>query len=170
VSVRRNRSFAYIGTVAVLTSCFAIVGSASAASTTLIFEEPERGATFAFIDHAPKIGGVRGVRAPKKFSSGDEFIFTNRLEVAGKTVGKLRGVCTATQTSSLKNIQGAGFLCNAQARIPGGTLFLVTPFTEGATGPEGAVIGGTGKYAGARGSFVIKQGRNSSTNTITLLE
>lgn len=166
--MRKNRRLAYIGVVTALIICFANVGPASADSTIVTFKEPEQGATFAFIDHAPKIGRLHGI--PQKFSPGDEFIFTNRLEAEGKTVGMLRAVCTATRTSSLKNIQAAGFLCNAQARIPGGTLFLVSPFTEGATGPEGAVTGGTGKYAGVRGTFVIKQGRNSSTNTITLLE
>lgn len=39
---------------------------------------------------------------------------------------------------------------------------------EGTT--EGAVTGGTGTYAGATGIFVSKEGRGSSTDTITLLE
>jgi len=32
------------------------------------------------------------------------------------------------------------------------------------------ITGGSGKYAGARGSFVSKEGNGSSTTTVTLLE
>jgi hypothetical protein len=54
------------------------------------------------------------------------------------------------------------------AKISGGTLILVGEAGEGPT--EGAITGGTGIYAGARGTFVSRPGRGASTTTVTLLE
>lgn len=156
----QHRTLTRLGAATAFTSCLAILAFAgtASASTTLTFKEPAKGSTFAFIDRAPK----------KKLSAGDEVLFTNPLEAEGKIVGKIRAVCTASATS--EDVVAAGFICTALAKIPGGTLVLVVPLSEGDTGPEGAVTGGTGKYAGAHGTFIIKQGRSSSTNTITLLE
>jgi hypothetical protein len=79
-------------------------------------------------------------------------------------VGKIRVVCTATSAGNTRNLVGAGFVCTGIARIPAGTLVLVAELREG------VVTGGTGAYAGATGTFVPKEGKGSSTTTITLLE
>jgi hypothetical protein len=146
--------------------CLAMLGpyaSSASASTTLVFREPHKGSTFHFIDTPPSVGRVF-------FSPGDEVIFTERLEQEGKIVGKIRIICTATESSN--NAIKAGLLCNILATIPGGTLAMVSPFAERGNrkGREGAVVGGTGKYAGARGTFRDEEGRRFDTNTITLLE
>lgn len=162
--MRRNRKPLRYVAVVTSVSCLvglALAGSASAASTVLTFREPVKGSTGSFIDNAPK-------SRAGKFSAGDEVIFTNTLEVEGKIVGKIRAVCIATESS--RSVIVAGFFCTALAKIPGGTLVLVAPLSESGTGTEGAVTGGTGKYAGARGTFVVEEGRRSDTNTITLLE
>jgi hypothetical protein len=143
----------------------AFAASASAANTVLTFKEPEKGSTFAFVDNAPKSQLQHGF--PTTFSAGDEIIFTNPLEAEGKTVGRVRVACTATQNASAKNFAGAGFLCNGLAKIPGGSLSISALLSEGNT--EGAVTGGTGIYAGATGTFASKEGKGSSTVTITLL-
>jgi hypothetical protein len=147
---------------------FVFAGSASAATTTLTFKEPEKGSTFAVVDNAPTSKKKHGF--PTKFSAGDEVIFTNPLEAEGKLVGKIRVVCTATNSASSKNFAAAGFICSGIAKIPGGTLIFAAELTEGNT--EGAITGGSGKYAGARGSFVSKEpeGKGASTTTVTLLE
>jgi hypothetical protein len=146
----------------------ALAGTALAASTTLTFREPEKGATFAFVDNPPRSPHAYGI--PKRFSPGDEFIFTNPLEAEGKRVGKIRAICTAAQAASVNNLIAADFICNALAKVPGGTLVLVAPLTDPDGGTEGAVTGGTSQYAGAHGTFVVKEGRGFDTNTITLLE
>ena len=95
-------------------------------------------------------------------------VFTNPLEQEGKLVGKIRVVNTATKSASSKHFAAAGFICSGIAKIPGGTLVFAAELSEGNT--EGAITGGSGKYAGARGSFVSKEGKGSSTTTVTLLE
>jgi hypothetical protein len=152
-----------------LLSCSAILvftGSASAATTTLTFKEPEKGSTFAFVDNAPTSKKKHGF--PTRISAGDEVIFTNPLEAEGKLIGKIRVVCTATNNAGAKGFAAAGFICSGIAKIPGGTLVVAAQLSEGNT--EGAVIGGSGTYAGARGSFVSKEGKGGSTTTVTLIE
>jgi hypothetical protein len=141
--------------------------AAAAETTTLTFKEPEKGSTFAFVDSAPIAKKKHGF--PTRFSPGDMVIFTNPLETEGKIVGKLRVVCTATTPASSKNFAAAGFTCTGIAKIPGGTLVFAAELAEGNT--EGAIIGGSGKYAGAHGSFLSKEpkGKGASTVTVTLL-
>jgi hypothetical protein len=163
------RSISRLGIPAALAigaALFAFVGTASAATTTLTFKEPEKGSTFAFVDNAPTSKKKHGF--PTRFSAGDEVIFTNPLESEGKIVGKIRVVCTATNNASSKNFAAAGFVCSGIARIPGGTLVYAAELAEGNT--EGAITGGSGKYAGASGSFLSKEGKGSSTVTVTLVE
>lgn len=169
--MRTTRGLARLAVAAAGLSCLAILffaGTASAATTTLTFKEPEKGSTFAFVDNAPQSKKKHGF--PTKFSAGDELIFTNPLESEGQMVGKIRVVCTATKNASSKNFAAAGFVCSGIAKITGGTLVFAAELSEGNT--EGAITGGSGKYAGARGSFVSKEakGKGPSTTTVTLLE
>lgn len=167
--MRTTRSLGRLAAVVGLVGCFAALvfaGTAAAATTTLTFKEPEKGSTFAFVDNAPTSQKKHGF--PTKFSAGDELIFTNPLEAEGKLVGKIRVTCTATQNASSKHLAAAGFICSGIAKIPGGTLVFAAELSEGNT--EGAITGGSGKYAGARGSFVSKEGKSSSTTTVTLFE
>jgi hypothetical protein len=154
----------------VLSSCALALlpGSASAIGgpTVVTFKELEKGATFHFLDNPPEATLKHGVGS---ISPGDMVLSTNPLEMEGKIVGKIRIACTATSAGSTRNIGAAGFICTAIAKIPGGTLVLVTE--DDGKGPTvGAVTGGTGTYAGAQGTFVSRQGRDASTNTVTLLE
>jgi hypothetical protein len=165
--MRRHRTPARLAVVLASISCLTFAATASAASTTLTFKEPEKGATFAFVDNVPKSHSAHGFI---RFSAGDEIIFTNTLEADGKVVGKIRAVCTATEGENPRNPSLSGFLCTILAKIPGGTLVLASPLSDGSAGTEGAVTGGTGKYVGARGTFVVKESRGFDTNTITLLE
>jgi hypothetical protein len=149
----------------------ALTAVPATASTTLTFKEPSKGATYGFIDVAPKSPKFFGI--PKRYSPGDEMTFGGRLESGGRTVGKIGGICTATRFASSRNTVGAGFVCTALAKVPGGSLVLVgPPDAEDGSNPaaEGAVTGGTGKYAGARGTFAVKESAFFDTNTITLLE
>lgn len=144
---------------------FANPASAIGEPTTITFKELEKGATFHFLDNAPEATLNHGVVS---ISPGDELLSTNPLSMEGRIVGKIRVICTATSASNTKNLNSAGFSCTGIARIPGGTLILVGEGREGPT--EGAITGGTGAYAGARGSFISRRGRGFSTITATLLE
>lgn len=167
--MRTIRNLGRLAAVVGLLGCLTALvfgGTAAAATTTLTFREPEKGSTFAFVDNAPTSKKKHGF--PANFSAGDELIFTNPMEAEGKLVGKLRVVCTATKNASSKSFAAAGFICTGIAKIPGGTLVFAAELSEGNT--EGAITGGSGKYAGARGSFISKEGKGSSTTTVTLLE
>ena len=162
-----RRLFAVAGLLSCL-AALALAGPAAAetGTTTLTFKEPETGSTFGFVDNAPKSELKRGF--PTRFSIGDELVFTNPLVSQGKTVGRVRVVCTATQNASSENFSAAAFLCTGLAKVPGGTLTFATELSEGKT--EGSITGGTGKYAEAQGTFVGNEGKGAANLTITLLE
>ena len=167
--MRTTPKLGRLAVLAGLLSCCAVLvlaGSASAATTTLTFKEPEKGSTFAFVDNAPTSKKEHGF--PTRFSAGDEVIFTNPLEAQGKLVGKIRVACTATNNASSKHFAAAGFICSGIGKIPGGTLIFAAELSEGNT--EGAITGGTGKYAGAHGTFLSKEGKGAKTVTVTLPE
>jgi hypothetical protein len=144
------------------------VGSAGAVEPlpTLTFKELEKGSTFHFLDNAPKATLKDGVAT---ISPGDELISTNPLQIEGKIVGKIRVICTATTAGNTKNPASAGLLCGGIAKLPGGSLNMEGLGGTGGT-TEGAVIGGTGIYSGAGGSFIEKAGKGGATNTVTFVE
>jgi hypothetical protein len=147
-----------------------VAGPASAAGTTTItFNEPEKGSTFTYVDVAPTAPKKHGF--PTAISPGDQLILTNPLTEGTKTIGKLRARCTAT--AAVKTIDSAAFLdahfiCEGVFTFPGGTLFANASIVK--AGTEGAITGGTGKYAGASGTILSKEVKGGSTTTITLLE
>ena len=120
------------------------------------------GASAHFLDNPPKITPGHGGEA---VSPGDELLGTNPIAIEGKVVGKIRMVCTATSSGTVEN---AGFICSGVAKIPGGRLFLEGEAVQGPN--EGAITGGTGTYAGARGTFLSRHGKGGSTTVVTLLE
>jgi hypothetical protein len=147
-----------------------IAAPASAAgTTTLTFKEPEKGSTFTYVDVAPTAPKKHGF--PTAISPGDQLILTNPLTEGGKTIGKLRAKCTATgaaKTTSENAFLQAHFICEGAFTLPGGTLYANASIVK--AGTEGAITGGTGKYAGASGTILSKEVKGGSTTTITLLE
>ncbi len=157
------------GTILGVAACCALfaalTGTAVAAPQTLTFQEIEKGSTFAYIDNAPKSKLVHGF--PEKISQGDEISISTPLASAGKTIGKLRTSCVAT--SSAKTFDKAGFNCLGTFVFSNGTLVASAVISK-ESGTEGAIIGGTGVYANARGTFVSVEGKGTSTVTVTLVE
>jgi hypothetical protein len=151
----------------ILSLSFFVVSAAPAGAvgaTTLTFKEIQKGSTFHFVDNPPEATLKNGAL----FSPGDMLVSTNPLAMEGKIVGKIRTVCTATGSGTTKKPAAAGFYCTGIAKIPGGSLVLVGEAGEGPG--EGAITGGTGTYAGARGTFLSRPARGFSTTTVTLLE
>lgn len=149
----------------------ALVGAAvasAATTTTITFKEPEKGSTFTYVDVAPTAPKKHGF--PTAISPGDQLVLTNPLTEGGKTIGKLRARCTATaavgKTTSMAFVQ-AHFICEGVFTLPGGSLYGNASIVK--SGTEGVVTGGTGKYAGARGTISTKEGKGGNTTTITLL-
>lgn len=155
-----------IGLLATIFVCSTVASAAPAA--TLTFKEPEKGSHFTYVDLPPTAPRVDGL--PVSVSPGDELILTNRLTKRGKTIGKLRARCTATEAvakiSDADFVQ-AHFICEGTYTLPGGALYLNGSIIK--TGTEGVVTGGTGKYAGARGTFVARDARDGAETSIILL-
>jgi hypothetical protein len=80
-----------------------------------------------------------------------------------KPAGEINAVCIATQPSSSEDLTGA---CSGVADVPDGQLALQVggPITQGVTG---AIVGGTGKYEGATGTFTSPD-KGPDTFTVTL--
>jgi hypothetical protein len=146
----------------------AFAGPAAAATTTLTFQEPEKGSTFTYVDVAPTTPKKHGF--PTAISPGDQIVITNSLTEGGKTIGKLRARCTAT--AAVGKITDAAFaqahfICEGVFTLPGGSLYASASIVK--SGTEGVVTGGTGSYAGARGTVLSKEGKGTTDTTITLL-
>ena len=144
---------------------FVFTGAASAAPRTIEFEEVEKGSTFSFVDNAPKAEIKHGV--PSTISAGDQITISTPLYKGASKVGRLATTCTATLTS--KSFDKAGFTCLGTFQLGKDTL-VASAMISGKGGTEGAIVGGTGAYAGARGTFVSKEGGGRSKVTVTLLE
>jgi hypothetical protein len=164
--IRPALVLATVGVACLLTAGLA---SAAATGTTLTFKEPEKGSTFTYVDVAPTAPKKHGF--PTAISPGDQLILTNPLTEDSKTIGKLRAKCTATaaaKTTSETAFLQAHFICDGAFTLPGGTLYANASIVK--AGTEGAITGGTGKYAGASGTIFSKEVKGGSTTTITLLE
>jgi len=148
----------------VAASCAAVMpfasSGAAAVVTTLTFMEPETGATFAFIDNAPKTG-------PGVISAGDGFVIEARLEAKGRTIGSLQASCVTADTTS--HVAKAEFICTAIYKLAGQGTLTAQGINRGSK-TNGAITGGTGAYAGAHGTFTSKGVNGGSMTTVTLLE
>ena len=124
----------------------------------LTFTELEKGATFIH---------VRNTKTKQSRSAllGDLIVFTNPLaDSAGQVVGKLHAQCVTTTGSN--DFRKAKLTCSGVMTLPGGALTFQTITSPGTPTTNGAITGGTGAYANARGTFVRPVGK---ADTITLV-
>jgi Dirigent-like protein len=146
--------------------CALVVASAdpagAAGPTTISVRESYKGAIFKTVDVAPKGKNDSDV------SPGDELVFRIPLVAAGKKIGRTNGVCVVTNAAK-KPVE---YLCTSTYVFPHqGTLASSMNFKLGKKTNHGAIVGGTGVYAGARGTFTISEETETGANaTITLLE
>jgi Allene oxide cyclase barrel like domain len=145
-----------------MATVFAIVASSGAQTPgprTITVKETEKGGEFKFID-------VKPLQPPRseRGSMGDMYIFTSRLlDASGKRVGELSAKCTTIKTKS----KGAE-LCEGVAHFNDGDLLLSARVTPD-PGVKGAIVGGTGAYANARGTFT-SVGEEVSTDTFVFTQ
>jgi hypothetical protein len=106
------------------------------------------------------IGGATEGRTPP----GGGFVLSIPLEDdSGSSAGELNGICVGTQESSAQEpLIGT---CSATADLPDGQLAINVGGTirENVTG---SIVGGTGDYEGATGTFE-STGREQTTDTFT---
>ena len=133
------------------------------ADTTLTFKEANKGSTFHFIDNPPKAGKSH------RPSAGDQFVVTEPLvDSSGKHIGRLQAQCTVTKPGKTDSTTSA--ICFGVFSFANGTLdAMVAESNLNAKATKGGIIGGTGTYAGARGTFVSKTTKTGNGDTVDLL-
>ena len=132
----------------------------SPAGRTLTFTELEKGATFKHVRNTKP-------KSPRANSLGDVLVFTNPLaDASGQVVGKLHASCATTVGA--RNFLKSAITCNGAAVLRDGTLTWQAAFKVGASTVNGAITGGTGAYANARGVLTSKEDRSGTHDTITL--
>lgn len=121
---------------------------------------------FGFVDAPPKT--TLGIDGPKRVSNGDQATSSDKLlDASKKHVGDLDIHCAVVRASG--GFDTSSNVCTGVMTLPGGSLTLTLGgkvFQQGAS-VKGAVVGGSGGYAGATGSFTSTQS-DPSTDTITL--
>ncbi len=137
------------------------VASADApAATPLTFKELEKGSTFKHVRNTK-------TKNPRSNLMGDLIVFTNPLaDSTGKVVGRQHVQCVTTVGAS--NFMKSKLTCAGVMVLAQGTLTLQAISSPGVATTNGAVTGGSGVYANARGVFTSVEGRSGVTDTITL--
>jgi len=160
-----RRTAVLAGSIAValgVAGALAVSGGAEApAGTKLQFVS--KGGVFKFVDAPPKAKGEEDA------SSGDAFLLSTPIySTASKRVGTLDAHCSFTRGG--RKLRG---VCTGVYDLPGGEIHVSARLSADDT-TAGAVVGGTGAYAGARGTFssVDRPGEangDPSDETIVLL-
>jgi len=155
-----------VGFVAlVATGCALVLGSSASAQgpTTLTFKELTKGSTFAFVDQAP----ISKRKGEPSVSAGDLIVFTNPLaDATGKRIGRLYVHCTAVVAA--RRADKAPFACEGVVALGRGTLSIQAFLAHAGATVHGAVTGGTGAYANARGTLDSRPTKTGADDTITL--
>ena len=130
---------ALVAVAAIIAATLAISGSGGAqAPSETVLSYTVRPAGGTFVDSKPK-GDSRG----------DFVVFEDRLLSGKRVVGRERGTCFVANARTHVTVCTMGWV------LPDGTLT-----TSGATGAEPPftmpVIGGTGRFAGARGTALVQ--------------
>jgi hypothetical protein len=110
-------------------------------------------------------GVVTTDRAPKGVSKGDRYVFRDRLLNAAKQFGKPIGARVGGDRGSVVLTSKTNGVTRGVATLPGGTIRFGGD--AGITALTYRILGGTGRYAHARGVLVVGQG-DSPLNTYRL--
>jgi hypothetical protein len=124
---------------------------------TLTFKTLEKGSTFKHVRNTKP-------KSERANSTGDVIVFTNPLADGGKVVGKLYADCTTTEGA--RDFLRSTTTCTAVAALQDGTLTLQANSKPSVPTTTGAVTGGTGTYANARGVFVAENVGGNLTITL----
>jgi hypothetical protein len=138
-------------------------GAQAPTARTITLVEKQQDGTGAFVDAAPR---ARNPRRPAA-SPGDQLVFTARLhDASGRArLGTLSATCLFPRAT--RNPEAAPSLCHGVYHLNDGDILAGGLQTGNPT--RLAVTGGTGAYAGARGTVTTTETRGGSTATIDLL-
>ena len=151
-----------IAAACVAAACVAapVLAQSSGGDRTLTFRVLNKGSRSHYVDNPPR---NRNRHRRPTFSVGDEFVLASPLADDSGRIGELRVTCAITKRTLATNSFNPGHpLCTGAFVTKNGALFAQTVDSGGKT-TNGAIVGGTGAYAGARGTFT---GTNSKTGEI----
>jgi hypothetical protein len=148
-------------------AALAAAGTATAQTTpaqTLTLIETARGATTHVVDRPPL---SRQLGTTRRLSKDDTLVITNPLrDTSGRRAGRLRASCAVTKAGGFDSAAGD---CLGVFALKAGRIYVTVPMDLAATRTTGTVLGGTGAYAGVRGTWTSVQRRNGSArDTLTL--
>ena len=159
----RRAAGAALAAIAVLFSACGDDDDVKLEKKTLSFTERDTD-EFGFIDAPPKT--EVGHEGPEKLSNADQTTFSSDLlDASKKDVGDLDATCIAVRATG--RFDTSSQVCTGVVTIPGGSVTLNVGgkvFQEGVT-LRGAVVGGSGEYAGATGSFTSTGGEDQPSKT-----
>jgi len=108
--------------------------------------------------------------APKGVvSRGDRKAYRNVLENAVAQFGKPKGATVGSDSGTLTFTSAHTARYSGTTRLPGGTLIVRGPVKVVGTTLEVAVVGGTGRYASARGTLAVGPGDKRALNVYRLV-
>lgn len=115
---------------------------------------------FGFADNAPRT--TMGEEGPQKLSNGDQITFSSDLlDGSRKDVGDLDVTCTVTRPGGFDVSHQH---CAGTATLAGGSLTLSRGGRVfGGTSTAGSILGGSGTYDGATGSFTESEEQDGRT-------
>ena len=168
VAVKRPLGVAVAAMIGGLALLPASGGAQDPGATTLSFFEPNGGGTFRIVDSPPRSPSRNPGNRRFRFSSGDQLTFTNPLldRAGGTRVGTLYGNVTVVRGRTFANAVVIGqvvFVFTDRSQIVAQGVFSL------ADDAQVAIVGGSGRYAGARGSVVSVTTARGSQDTLTLL-
>lgn len=103
------------------------------------------------------VSGILHDHAPKGLSKGDVYTGRDRLINAVPQFGKKAGAVVGSDRSTLTLTSPTIGLLTGVARFPGGTITFKGKGRLGSS-TRIPVVGGTGRFAGARGSMTVGSG------------
>jgi hypothetical protein len=136
-------------------------------ATTLSFYEPDAQSTFKIVDNPPKtFGTTPGPRS--RFTIGDKLALSSGLfdKKGGTRQGTLYADGTIVKGGTFET---ARLLATGTYVLTDGSQISVQGYFSLSKDSTVSVVGGTGRYEGARGHLLSTSAEDSSTDTLTLL-
>ncbi len=166
---KRSCVVVVLGGIAATAAVAVPSGSAQApgGATTLSFYEPDAQSTFKIVDNPPKTFGKRP--GPKsRFTIGDRLTLSSALfdRKGGTRQGRLYADGAIVKGGTFDT---ARFLATGTYVLNDGSQISVQGYLSFGKESTASVLGGTGRYEGARGHLLSTSTADSSTDTLTLL-
>jgi hypothetical protein len=147
-----------------------IIGSAGGQAPqgrTIVLTELPKTASFGFVDNPPKTK-LTAEGEPRRFSPGDSETFSIPVaDQQGKRVGRFDGQCVVVRLGGPRNHEE---YCAGAYRLQDGVISIATALIGDTGNYSAAVSGGTGAYAGTRGTLEsVTSNSGQTTDTLRLL-